>query len=505
MNSKIINLSALADILRSSGRDKKIVLCHGCFDLLHIGHIRYFQQAKTMGDILVVTLTPDRFVDKGPNRPAFSEGLRADAIASLGVVDYVALNEWPTAAETLELLKPNVYVKGADFKSADADTTGKLTAEADVCKRLGVELRFTDDVVFSSTNLINQFFSSFPEEVRGYLQLFRKRYSLDQILEYIGRMRSLKVLLAGDAIIDEYCYGSTLGTSSKYPTIALLHQSTDRFAGGVLAIANHLAGFCGAVELFTVLGDDPSHMDFIKGQLLPSVSAHFFTKPGAPTTLKRRFIEGYTFAKLLEVYEMDDSGLPGATELEMRRAIGKSMTETDMTLAADFGHGTISADLRKQFSESEAFLAVNTQANAGNRQFHTISHYGRADFVSISGGELLLDRRARGANIRALAMEAAARHKSKLFVATLGKQGACGATQDGAFVETPAFVSRAVDTIGSGDAFLAISALAVRLGIPHEASVFLGNAAGALAVQTVGNQTPVTRPNLEKFITSMLK
>jgi rfaE bifunctional protein nucleotidyltransferase chain/domain len=196
MNIKIVDLSSLSKLLAEKRkRQKKIVLCHGCFDLLHIGHIRYFQQAKEMGDILVVTLTPDRFVDKGPNRPAFSEDLRADAIASLGVVDYAAINEWPTATETLELLKPDVYVKGADFKSVAADPTGKLAEEAEACKRLGIDLRFTDDVVFSSTNLINRFFSSFPEEVQNYLGLFRRRFSLDQVLDLVDRMKSLKILL----------------------------------------------------------------------------------------------------------------------------------------------------------------------------------------------------------------------------------------------------------------------------------------------------------------------
>jgi bifunctional ADP-heptose synthase (sugar kinase/adenylyltransferase) len=318
-------------------------------------------------------------------------------------------------------------------------------------------------------------------------------------------MKSLKILLVGDTIIDEYCYGSPLGTSSKYPTIALLHQSMDRFAGGALAIANHLAGFCGGVELFTVLGERDNHRHFIEKNLLPGVNARFFLQPGAPTTLKRRFIEGYTFTKLLEVYEMDDSGLPPEMEKDFRQAIESGMPDFDMVIAADFGHGAISPDLRRSISAPEVFLAVNTQANAGNRQMHTISCYGRADFVSISAGELRLDRHSRDGQIRSLAIDAARKHKSKLFVATLGKQGACGARLDGGFVETPAFVSRAVDTIGSGDAFLAVSSMAVRLGAPDEISLFLGNAAGALAVQTVGNQKPVTRLELEKFVTSLLK
>jgi sugar/nucleoside kinase (ribokinase family) len=136
---------------------------------------------------------------------------------------------------------------------------------------------------------------------------------------------------------------------------------------------------------------------------------------------------------------------------------------------------------------------------------NTISNYTRADYVSISGRELTLDRRVRNANMRNLVTEEAARYQSKLFVTTLGRKGACGASKDGSFVETPAFVSRAVDTIGAGDAFLAISSMAVRLDAPDEVSIFLGNVAAALAIQNVGNKKPVTRPELEKFVTSLLK
>ncbi|SVC50068.1 uncharacterized protein METZ01_LOCUS302922, partial [marine metagenome] len=71
---------------------------------MHIGHIKYFQEAKEMGDVLVVTITPDRFVNKGPKRPVFNENLRAESIAALGVVDYISINEGSSAIETIKAL-----------------------------------------------------------------------------------------------------------------------------------------------------------------------------------------------------------------------------------------------------------------------------------------------------------------------------------------------------------------------------------------------------------------
>ena len=156
---KIKSVAELAEItrrLRDEGR--KVVHCHGCFDLMHPGHIKYFQAAGEMGDVLVVTLSPDRFVDKGPGRPVFDEMLRAESIAALECVDYVAVNEWPTAEETLRLLRPHFYVKGQEFEKLQ-DKTGKIQREVEVVREIGAEMRFTHEIVFSSTRLLKDHFT----------------------------------------------------------------------------------------------------------------------------------------------------------------------------------------------------------------------------------------------------------------------------------------------------------------------------------------------------------
>lgn len=157
--NKILEINKLADKIRDlKSTGKVIVHCHGCFDLMHPGHIKYFQAAKKMGDILIVTVTPDKYIDKGPGRPVFNQKLRAESIAALGCVDYVAVNEWPTAEETLKLFRPDIYVKGQEFKKLE-DKTGKIQKEASVVHEVGAQLRFTHEVVFSSTNLLKQNFN----------------------------------------------------------------------------------------------------------------------------------------------------------------------------------------------------------------------------------------------------------------------------------------------------------------------------------------------------------
>ena len=103
--SKIKPLPELATVLDGlRGQGRKVVHCHGVFDLLHVGHLRYFDEAKAMGDVLVVTLTTDKHVNKGPHRPAFTEQLRAEVLAALECVDFVAINPTPTAVEAIRLI-----------------------------------------------------------------------------------------------------------------------------------------------------------------------------------------------------------------------------------------------------------------------------------------------------------------------------------------------------------------------------------------------------------------
>ena len=155
---KILEIEELAQKIQDLKADgKKVVHCHGCFDLMHIGHIKYFQAAKQMGDILVVTVTPDIYVDKGPDRPVFSEDLRAEAIAALECVDYVAVNKWPTAVDTLMILRPDIYVKGQEFENLE-DQKGKIQKEYAIATDIGTKVQFTHEIVFSSTELLNQYF-----------------------------------------------------------------------------------------------------------------------------------------------------------------------------------------------------------------------------------------------------------------------------------------------------------------------------------------------------------
>lgn len=503
---KILTLDNLAVVLESHRREgKKIALCHGVFDLLHIGHIRHFEHASRKGDILVVTITPDRYVSKGPHRPAFPEDLRAEAIASLKNVDYVAINNWPTAIETLQLLRPDYYVKGAEYQNADDDLTGNITHEEQAAQAVGATLYFTEDIIFSSSNLINRYISNLPNEINEYLNLFRQRHKLDDIMKLIDNMADLNVLVIGDTIIDEYQYCDAIGKSSKDPTLALKYKSHDLFAGGVLAVANHIASFANSVKLVTIIGDTDSREDFIRSQLHPNISPHFEIQPNAPTIVKRRFVDGYSFNKLLEIYVMDDSGLPDEQNTRLCDLLEKISPKYDLIVAADFGHGAINAKMVKTLSGLSSFLAVNTQANAGNRGFNTISRYPRADYACIAEHELRLETRDQSGKIRPWMKDIIRKIGCQKFTVTRGRKGCAIIDQASDFVKVPSFAYNIVDRVGAGDAFFAITSMAAAQNTGNEIIGFLGNVVGALAVETIGNKKSIDKTSVQKSITAFMK
>jgi len=502
-NGSLLHVSEGLARLRAQGR--RIVHCHGVFDLLHVGHLRYFQEAKAMGDVLVVTLTTDRFVNKGPHRPAFPEQLRAEVLAGLECVDFVAINPHPTAVEAIRLIKPDIYVKGPDYADMAKDVTGKIHEEEAAVKEVGGRIAFTTGQIFSSTSLINQHMSTLPPEVQAYLADFGRRHPASELTGYLEKARGLKVLLIGEPIIDEYVYCEAIGKSSKEPTMVVKRLSDEKFAGGILAAANHVASFCDEVACLTQLGTENSHEAFIESKLRPNVKRIFLHRKNSPTIVKRRLVENYFFLKLMEVYEINDAPLAREEDDAVCQALMEHVPKYDVVIVIDFGHSMLSERARRIIRERAKFLAVNAQCNAGNLGHHALSKYQGVDYMTATETEVRIESRDRHGDVKALTREVYDKLGCKRLVVTRGKNGClCCDPQDG-LIHIPAVAGKVVDRIGAGDAFLSVSALFAAQQAPMDVVGFAGNAAGALAVATVANRDPIDRIAYVKQIESLLK
>ncbi len=324
----------------------------------------------------------------------------------------------------------------------------------------------------------------------------RARYQAEQVRGFVEQLRPLRVLAIGETILDEYVYCDALGKSGKEPILAMRYLSREMYAGGILAISNHLAEFCQQVDLLTYLGTTEPREEFVRERLKPNIDPRFVYKPSSPTIVKRRYVESYSLAKLFGVYRIDDEPITGAEEDQLCEELDSLLSEVDVVIVADYGHGLITPRMVDLLIEKSRFLAVNTQINAANIGFHTISKYRRADYVCIQEGELRHDSRSRDGDAKDLVAALAERLSCRSCMTTRGKYGSLLYRRGEGFFECPAFAVRIVDRIGAGDALLALTSLCEARGLPAEVTGLLGNLAGAEAVATVGNKASVDRQRM---------
>jgi len=503
---KIKTLKEMGQIIpKLKARGKRIVQCHGMFDLIHLGHIRHFSAAKKEGDVLIVTLTKDRHVKRGPGRPVFNEHLRAETLASLGITDYVCVVDNPTATESIKALKPDVYAKGPDYKGQEKDFSSKIFEEEKAVKLIGGRLLFTDDITFSSSKLINDYLEVYPPETVKYLKSIAKKYSIDSIIESLHSLKDLKTLVIGDAIIDQYHYCTPMGKSSKEHLVANRYVSEESFAGGALATANNIGSLCGKVDLLTTLGQKDSFQNFVQDRLNPNINPIFFYRSDSGTIIKRRFVSEGANRKLFEICYMKDNCIPKTEEEEIMRRLGKTIRDYDLVVVSDFGHGLLTKQIIKIICAKARYLALNAQTNSANIGFNLVTKYPRANFVCIDEMELRFATHDKVGDLRAHAKKVYEQLRCEYIIATRGASGSLSYSKSLGFHQTPAFSYRVVDAIGAGDAFFAFVAPCFAGKLPQDLVSFIGNAVGSLAVQIVCNRGPVKLEDLTKFITRLLK
>jgi len=246
-------LLAVRDRLRKQG--KSLVVCHGCFDIVHPGHIRHLRQAKTMGDVLLVSLTGDAQISKGKGRPLIPEELRAENLAELDLVDMVYIDQNATALAMLQAVKPDVYIKGREYEN---NNDPRFHAERQAVEDGGGRVIFSSgDIVFSSTVLIDSFGQSMdPFHSRLMSLLENPELSADRLGEIVTNFRGKRMVVVGEAIRDTYVLCDRPDVAGEGPMLTLRPLETRCYEGGAAIIARHAAAMGARPVLVTALPDD---------------------------------------------------------------------------------------------------------------------------------------------------------------------------------------------------------------------------------------------------------
>lgn len=316
-----------------------------------------------------------------------------------------------------------------------------------------------------------------------------QRYCLGDVQRLLDGAARLRVLVVGEAIIDQYVTCETLGKAGKEPILAARYLREESFVGGSLAIANHVAAAGSQVAVNTVLGAEESHESFIREHMNPAIELKFHFMPDAPTITKRRFVEEYPSQKLFELYVARHPEAESQTVDAFREALAAALPAFDVVIVADYGHGLIDDASAALICERAPFLAVNVQMNAENRGFSTVSKYSRADFVSASETEVRLEARDRRTPLNDIVASLADRLSCQRVLVTRGGEGCLVLDPEEGFSNVPALTTNVVDRIGAGDAVLAVSALVAAQAAPGSLMGAVAAAVGAQAVRVVGNRS----------------
>ncbi len=219
--AKIVSPEQAARHVRAAqAAGRTVVLCHGCFDLVHPGHVRHLQEARRLGDHLLVTITGDALLDKGTGRPLIPQEMRAENLAALDCVGWVTISPAPTAVELLEQLRPDVYVKGREYRD---NRDPRFEAEKAVVEAYGGRLVFTSgEVVFSSTALIAAMEREVdPAHVR--LEHLLEREALDEARSdaIVEGFRGRRIAVVGETLLDTYVMCDRPDVASEGPVMTL--------------------------------------------------------------------------------------------------------------------------------------------------------------------------------------------------------------------------------------------------------------------------------------------
>lgn len=505
-NAKILQLDELLlkiTALKASG--KKVVQSHGVFDLIHPGILHHLNEAKLQGDVLVVTVVRDGSVRKGFGRPIFPDKLRAVNVAALSIVDFVCIVDEHSPYDCAGLIRPDVFAKGKAYKERDRAIHEKVFSEEREFFQEKCSVYETGGFSFSSSEIIHGLLDIYPDNVKKFIADFRNKYSFAEIVDRVNSLKDFKVLVIGDGIIDEYCYCETMGKSPKSQLIVNKYLNQETFAGGVFAIANHLACVCGQVHMLSLLGSEDSREEFIRDNLLPNVEPKFFYRDDGPTVVKRRYINRNYGQKMFEINQINDDFIDQKSEDEIIEYLKSAISGYDLVLVSDFGHGFITPRMQSVIEGLSPKLAVNTQSNGANAGYNLITKYHRTGFICLDAPEARLATQLRHADIEQVGLKLMRQVDTNYLIITLGGDGSICFTKTGQIIRTPALSTKVIDIIGAGDAFFSYTAPFFAQDMAPEFVSFIGNMVGALAVQIVGNKRPVKKHELLEFIDNLYK
>lgn len=493
---KIKTIDELSAILGHFPREKKVIMCHGVFDVVHPGHVRHLLFAKSKADILVASITADVHISKGIYRPHIPQSLRAMNLAAFEMVDYVLVDKNPTPLENISVLQPDYFAKGYEYVSSGMPA--KTSKEAKIVEEYGGEIIFTPgDAVYSSSQLLNLAPPGLKME-KLLILMEERKISFQNLRDALKKITEFKVHVVGDTIVDSYTQTTMIGGQTKTPTMSVLYENRRDYVGGAAVVAKHLRAAGASVVFSTVLGQD-DFKDFVLEELKEvGIDCRAVIDATRPTTHKNAIVAGDY--RLLKIDTLDNNSI---SDQILREISGTVESEScDAVIFSDFRHGIFNRRTIPELSKAipkDTFKVADSQVAS---RWGNITEFQNFDLITPNEREARFALADQDIGVRALADTLYNQSKCKTLLLKLGARGILtreSVKEKDSFFVLDSFVDTVVDAVGAGDALLAYSTLAMLATGSVAIAGILGSIAAACECEVDGN-IPVTPEKVNEKI-----
>lgn len=488
---KILDKSGLLAAIGEFPRKKKVIVCHGVFDVVHPGHIRHLAYAKSKADLLVVSLTCDKHITKGTYRPHVPEQLRALSLAAFDMVDFVIIDEQPTPLNNIQFLKPDFFAKGFEY----SDNMPKATLdEMKIVESYGGQMIFTPgDVVYSSTKFLNTHLPSLQmEKLLSLMSQFN--ITFDGLRQSLAKLSNFKVHVVGDTIIDTYTRTNLFGGNTKTPTFSVLYDGHDDYVGGAGIVAQHMKAAGADVTFTTLLGNDLLGK-FASDTLRESgIEVNAVIDPNRPTTHKNAIIAGGY--RLLKIDTLDNTPISTKIVEQMEEKIASK--DVDCVIFSDFRHGIFNRNTIPRLAAAipaDSFKVADSQVAS---RWGNITEFQGFDLVTPNEREARFALADQDSNIGQLATFVKEKTNCGSVILKLGPRGIFF-MNDAFYHSVDSFAEDVKDAVGAGDALLAYATLTLLATGSLAQACILGSIAAACECEYDGNIPIRPKDVLEKL------
>jgi rfaE bifunctional protein kinase chain/domain len=495
--SKIIKLKDC-----SSNGLRNLVLCHGHFNIIHPGHIRYLKHAKEMGASLAVSIVGNKEFKKSNRDHHFDEVERAEGVASIKFVDRVVLLENECLKSAIKILKPKVLVLGKEFEFQNFEL---IRESAEMVVRMGGKIHFhAGDTNYASTQYLLKSKSQLESES---LDAFRKTTHLlgikpDHIRETLENFSNASILVIGDSIIDQYVACDALGMSAEAPVVVARELESKRYLGGAGIVSIHAKRLGANCRFLSVVGDDELK-DFVSGELQrQGVANQLVIDSTRPTTLKTRYtIENQ---KMFRVSKLREHPISSQIEEELTEKIRDCAQGVNTIMISDFVYGVITpkilASILELSREMNLKLIGDLQCSS---QIGNVSKFKNFNLITPTEREARIALGMQEEGVEWVANKLIEQTCSEKLVLKLGAEGFISySAENQDSIQRhyfPAISSNPLDVAGAGDALLSTLACGLSSNSPWMTTCTLGAIVASLSVQRLGN-IPIHKEEVLDFI-----